>query len=92
MGLPNHGRSARPTRRDDSVAGQSHGFAVTLEQCSVGHDQLDFDAGDAARSTGDTLHQGISHHLAARPCIPTRAEGVSVTGECCVHGHTLRNG
>lgn len=87
-----HGHSARPNRRHDSVACQAHGFTVTLKQRSVGHDQLNFDARDAARSAGDTFHEGIGHYLAAGSCVPTRAEGVGVAGKGCVHCHTLRDG
>jgi hypothetical protein len=57
-----------------------------------GHDELDFDAGNAPRCSGDTFDQGISHDLAPASIIPVGAEGVGVPAEGGVHGDALRDG
>ena len=75
-----------PAGGDDAVAGEPGGFGVALEEGAVGHDELDFDAGDPAGGAGGAFDQGIGHELPAGARVPGGAEGVGVPGQGRVDG------
>ena len=83
---------AGPGGGDDAVAGEAGGFAVALEEGAVGHDELEFDAGDPAGGAGGAFDEGVGHELAAGAGVPVVAEGVGVPGQRGVHRDALTDG
>ena len=90
--LPVVSEVAGPAGGDGAVAGEPGGFGVGLEEGAVGHDELDFDAGDPAGGAGGAFDQGVGHELAAAPGSPAVAEGVGVPGQRGVDGDALGDG
>ena len=77
---------------DGAVAGEPGGFGVGLEQGAVGHDELEFDAGDPAGGAGGAFDEGVGHGLASGAGVPSIAEGVGGAGEGGLDGDALGDG
>ncbi len=54
-----------PLGRDDSVTLEPGRFAVALKKSAVGHDKVQIDPRNPARSPRDAFHESVGHDLAA---------------------------
>lgn len=70
--------------------GDERGLRITLQQCRVGHHEVDAHRHVSSRRLpGEPLDEGVVHHLPARPGLAHRSRGIGGGAERSEAGHPL---